>query len=63
MLEEGRSHASTLIGTPAYLSPEVCLGQIYDSKADIWALGVTLYQCATLRAPFEARSQVGVGGW
>ncbi|KAL4434036.1 hypothetical protein ABPG75_000477 [Micractinium tetrahymenae] len=57
VLEEGKSHASTLIGTPFYLSPEICQEKPYDAKSDIWALGVVLYECATRRHPFDAQSQ------
>jgi serine/threonine protein kinase len=32
--------AMTQIGTPFYLSPEICAEKPYDAKSDIWALGV-----------------------
>ncbi|KAI9183589.1 Serine/threonine-protein kinase Nek9 [Blastocladiella emersonii ATCC 22665] len=38
---------STVIGTPNYLSPELCQGEPYDEKADIWALGCILFELAT----------------
>ena len=40
-------------GTPHYLSPEVCQGQKYDQKSDIWALGCVLYEMCALRKPFD----------
>ena len=45
---------ATSCGTPYYMSPEVCQEKPYDSKADVWALGVILYELITLRKPFEA---------
>ncbi len=36
------------------MSPEVCMEKPYDSKADVWALGVLLYELITLKKPFEA---------
>ena len=49
--------AKTIVGTPYYLSPELCEDQPYNEKSDIWALGVVLYECATLRRPFNAKNQ------
>lgn len=46
--------AKTCIGTPYYLSPEICENKMYDSKSDVWALGCVLYELATLRRPFVA---------
>lgn len=42
------------IGTPYYLSPEICHERLYSSASDIWALGCILYELAALRVPFEA---------
>ena len=50
----GNHHAETMVGTPFYFSPELCEAKPYDSKSDIWALGVLLYQLISLRRPFEA---------
>jgi len=54
MLEHTRAMATTLIGTPSHLSPEVCDNMPYGSKADIWSLGVVLYELLTLEPPFKA---------
>lgn len=48
--------AHTRIGTPYYLSPEICLNKPYDSKNDMWALGVVMYEAMTLKHPFDADS-------
>ncbi|XP_062509330.1 serine/threonine-protein kinase Nek8-like isoform X2 [Corticium candelabrum] len=49
-----KSKAHTVVGTPCYISPELCEGKPYNQKSDIWALGCVLYELATLQRAFEA---------
>ena len=51
------SFAKTLIGTPYYLSPEICKEIPYNNKSDVWALGCILYELCTFKHPFDAKNQ------
>jgi serine/threonine protein kinase len=44
----------TFLGTVTYMSPERINGQPYSFPADIWALGLTLLECATGKYPYDA---------
>ncbi|KAK3736983.1 hypothetical protein QZH41_015625 [Actinostola sp. cb2023] len=50
---EGSKGANTVLGTPYYISPEICEGKDYNQKSDIWALGCILYEMATRQKTFE----------
>jgi len=53
VLECTAAEAVTVIGTPANLAPEVCDRRPYGIKADVWSLGVVLYELLALEAPFQ----------
>ncbi|KAJ1341150.1 hypothetical protein BSLG_004273 [Batrachochytrium salamandrivorans] len=48
--------AETVVGTPAYISPELCEGKPYNEKSDIWALGCVLYEMICLKKMFSAHN-------
>lgn len=50
------SLARTMVGTPYYLSPEICSEKAYDFKSDIWSLGCVLYEMCALRRAFDGKS-------
>ncbi|XP_061478356.1 serine/threonine-protein kinase Nek5 isoform X2 [Rhineura floridana] len=56
MLSNTMEFARTCVGTPYYLSPEICENRPYNNKTDIWSLGCVLYELCTLKHPFEGNS-------
>ncbi|KAM8758707.1 serine/threonine-protein kinase Nek4 isoform 2-T2 [Rhynchonycteris naso] len=55
VLENHCDMASTLIGTPYYMSPELFSNKPYNYKSDVWALGCCAYEMATLKHAFNAK--------
>ena len=48
------------VGTPGYLSPEVCLGKPVDQRSDIFSLGIVLFEMLTGKMPFNDDSPLGL---
>ncbi|HSN01674.1 MAG TPA: protein kinase, partial [Rudaea sp.] len=48
------------VGTPGYLSPEVCQGKPVDQRSDIFSLGIVLFECLAGRMPFTDESPLGL---
>ena len=44
---------TTYAGTLIYMSPEVVVGESQTAAVDVWAIGVMLYEMATLEIPFK----------
>lgn len=56
VLPHTHAEAKTVCGTPNYFAPELCMGQTYGTKADIWALGCVMYELLNLRRLFTSRA-------
>merc|ERR1719469_1020748 len=54
VLECTAACAQTRIGTPYYLSPEICFGKPYSWGSDVWSMGCILYEMCINRVPFDA---------
>jgi serine/threonine-protein kinase len=56
----GLTHTGLTVGTPGYMAPEQGLGQKVDERADIYALGVMLFQMATGTMPYSAETPMAL---
>lgn len=48
----------TMVGSPLYMAPELLKGKPYGTKADVWSLGVVIYQMVYGKVPFDDKSLV-----
>jgi serine/threonine protein kinase len=52
--------AETLCGSPLYMAPEILRYELYDGKADLWSIGVILFEMIVGRPPFKAPNQMAL---
>lgn len=57
---EKLTNTGEFVGTPGYLSPEVCIGQEVDLRSDIFSLGIVFYEMLAGKVPFENDSPLGL---
>jgi serine/threonine protein kinase len=55
-LENTCDFAKSFLGTPYFLSPEMCKGSMYNYKSDIWMVGCVIYEACTLNKPFSGQT-------
>ncbi|GMF46925.1 unnamed protein product [Phytophthora fragariaefolia] len=53
-LDSTLDQAKTVVGTPYYMSPEVCESKPYSYASDVWSLGCVMYEMLALRHAFDA---------
>ncbi|KAI9933867.1 hypothetical protein ASPWEDRAFT_48523 [Aspergillus wentii DTO 134E9] len=57
-LMQSHDFASTYVGTPFYMSPEICAAEKYTLRSDIWAVGCIMYELCQKEPPFNARTHI-----
>ncbi len=58
--DSNKTKTGVILGTPSYMSPEQLSGKEVDGRADLFSLGVSLYQLLTASLPFQAESMASL---
>jgi NIMA (never in mitosis gene a)-related kinase len=58
VMEHTNAICHTQVGTPYYMSPEICKNVAYDSGSDVWSLGCLVFELMELRVPFKGKTLV-----
>ena len=63
IFEKEKSMTTATLGTPYYLSPEICANEKYSYPSDIWSCGVLLYElCASGKYPYDGKDFLELAG-
>ncbi|KAM3141751.1 hypothetical protein pb186bvf_006073 [Paramecium bursaria] len=57
LIDVDKELMQTRSGTPLYKSPQLLIGQLYNSKSDVWAFGIMMYEITLGESPFRGNSE------
>lgn len=57
MRQQNKEKMTDMCGTPAYMAPEIIMGEAYDTKVDMWSMGVLLYVLVSGYLPFQGSNR------
>jgi serine/threonine protein kinase len=60
VMDTSMTQINSVLGSRAYMAPELYNGERADAGTDIWALGVTLYELLSHQKPFKADTEAGI---
>lgn len=52
-ISDSVSKRTSIIGTPCWMAPEILIQNHYDSKCDIWSIGISAIEMATGNVPYQ----------